>query len=134
MFGYISVLVCCCTESTVTDVTKIDSLALSLLIGMLESSIVRSVGLITLHRYIALANNKDGTGPLASYFKGEVLHGHDTDIFTSNMCTFPVFGYFPASLIFECRSCRRCMHASLLPGDKLRVLRSFHSAFFVLSS
>ena len=28
-----------------------------------------------------------GVGPLASYFKGEVLHGRDTDIFTSNMCT-----------------------------------------------
>lgn len=25
-------------------------------------------------------------GPLASYFKGEVLHGAETDIFTSNMC------------------------------------------------
>ncbi|KAH8119128.1 chitin synthase-domain-containing protein [Phellopilus nigrolimitatus] len=31
-------------------------------------------------------NNKRGVGPLASYFKGEVLHGHETDIFTSNMC------------------------------------------------
>lgn len=37
-------------------------------------------------RYIALQNNKLGQGPLASYFKGEVLHGRDTDIFTSNMC------------------------------------------------
>ncbi|KAI8993118.1 chitin synthase-domain-containing protein, partial [Trametes punicea] len=31
------------------------------------------------------ANDKYGFGPLASYFKGEVLHGRDTDIFTSNM-------------------------------------------------
>ena len=38
-------------------------------------------------RYIALQNDKKtGKGPLASYFKGEVLHGRDTDIFTSNMC------------------------------------------------
>ena len=40
-----------------------------------------------LSRYIALQNDKNGQGPLASYFKGEVLHGRDTDIFTSNMCT-----------------------------------------------
>ena len=37
-------------------------------------------------RYIALQNDENGKGPLASYFKGEVLHGRDTDIFTSNMC------------------------------------------------
>lgn len=37
-------------------------------------------------RYIALQNDEFGIGPLASYFKGEVLHGRDTDIFTSNMC------------------------------------------------
>lgn len=37
-------------------------------------------------RYIALQNDKQGNGPLASYFKGEVLSGRDTDIFTSNMC------------------------------------------------
>lgn len=36
-------------------------------------------------RYIALQNDERGVGPLASYFKGEVLHGRDTDIFTSNM-------------------------------------------------
>ncbi|KAG5647067.1 hypothetical protein DXG03_001437 [Asterophora parasitica] len=35
--------------------------------------------------YIALQNDERGVGPLASYFKGEVLHGRDTDIFTSNM-------------------------------------------------
>ncbi|KAJ7132804.1 glycosyltransferase family 2 protein [Mycena crocata] len=42
-------------------------------------------GAFSAYRYIALQNNKQGVGPLASYFKGEVLHGHDTDIFTSNM-------------------------------------------------
>ncbi|KIJ49461.1 glycosyltransferase family 2 protein [Sphaerobolus stellatus SS14] len=42
-------------------------------------------GAFSAYRYIALQNHKDGTGPLASYFKGEVLHGRDTDIFTSNM-------------------------------------------------
>jgi len=38
-------------------------------------------------RYIALQNNKDGQGPLASYFKGEVLSGggRQTSVFTSNM-------------------------------------------------
>jgi hypothetical protein len=44
-------------------------------------------------RYIALQNNKQGEGPLASYFKGEVLHGRDTDIFTSNMCKFVIHLY-----------------------------------------
>ncbi|KAH7888726.1 glycosyltransferase family 2 protein [Phlebopus sp. FC_14] len=44
-------------------------------------------GAFSAYRYIALQNDKDGQGPLASYFKGEVLHGRDTDIFTSNMCT-----------------------------------------------
>jgi len=80
VFWYAAVL-------SLPQLTKIGSLALSPLIGMLESPVVRDDNLIALHRYIALANNKDGTGPLASYFKGEVLHGHDTDIFTSNMCT-----------------------------------------------
>ncbi|TFK68710.1 glycosyltransferase family 2 protein [Pluteus cervinus] len=42
-------------------------------------------GAFSAYRYIALQNNKKGVGPLASYFKGEVLHGRDTDIFTSNM-------------------------------------------------
>ncbi|KAF7321339.1 Chitin synthase [Mycena kentingensis (nom. inval.)] len=41
-------------------------------------------GAFSAYRYIAL-QNKNGMGPLASYFKGEVLHGHDADIFTSNM-------------------------------------------------
>ncbi|EPT04519.1 hypothetical protein FOMPIDRAFT_131809 [Fomitopsis schrenkii] len=43
-------------------------------------------GAFSAYRYIALQNDKKtGKGPLASYFKGEVLHGRDTDIFTSNM-------------------------------------------------
>ena len=45
-------------------------------------------GAFSAYRYIALQNDKNGQGPLASYFKGEVLHGRDTDIFTSNMCEF----------------------------------------------
>ncbi|KAI6134500.1 glycosyltransferase family 2 protein [Pisolithus croceorrhizus] len=43
-------------------------------------------GAFSAYRYIsALQNGRNGQGPLASYFKGEVLHGGDTDIFTSNM-------------------------------------------------
>ncbi|EIN11658.1 glycosyltransferase family 2 protein [Punctularia strigosozonata HHB-11173 SS5] len=42
-------------------------------------------GAFSAYRYHALLNDKTGVGPLASYFKGEVLHGRDTDIFTSNM-------------------------------------------------
>ncbi|TRM69546.1 glycosyltransferase family 2 protein [Schizophyllum amplum] len=42
-------------------------------------------GAFSAYRYIALQNDDKGVGPLASYFKGEVLHGRDTDIFTSNM-------------------------------------------------
>lgn len=41
-------------------------------------------GAFSAYRYFAL-QNENGVGPLASYFKGEVLHGRDTDIFTSNM-------------------------------------------------
>lgn len=38
------------------------------------------------YRYIALQNDPvTGKGPLASYFKGERLHGGDADVFTSNM-------------------------------------------------
>ena len=43
-------------------------------------------GAFSAYRYIALQNGKDGKGPLASYFKGERLHGRDSDVFTSNMC------------------------------------------------
>ncbi|KAJ3975763.1 glycosyltransferase family 2 protein [Lentinula raphanica] len=42
-------------------------------------------GAFSAYRYIALQNDEKGVGPLASYFKGEVLHGRDTDIYTSNM-------------------------------------------------
>lgn len=44
-------------------------------------------GAFSAYRYIALQNDNLGQGPLASYFKGETLHGGDTDadIFTSNM-------------------------------------------------
>ncbi|KAF8733443.1 hypothetical protein AX14_003877 [Amanita brunnescens Koide BX004] len=42
-------------------------------------------GAFSAYRFIALQNDESGRGPLASYFKGEVLHGRDTDIFTSNM-------------------------------------------------
>ncbi|THU99972.1 chitin synthase [Dendrothele bispora CBS 962.96] len=42
-------------------------------------------GAFSAYRYHALQNDRKGVGPLASYFKGEVLHGRDTDIFTSNM-------------------------------------------------
>ncbi|KAG8979485.1 hypothetical protein FRC05_008474 [Tulasnella sp. 425] len=42
-------------------------------------------GAFSAYRYIALQNDRNGVGPLASYFKGEVLSGADADIFTSNM-------------------------------------------------
>ncbi|CEH18035.1 glycosyltransferase family 2 protein [Ceraceosorus bombacis] len=44
-------------------------------------------GAFSAYRYIALQNDSQGQGPLASYFKGETLHGGkaDADIFQSNM-------------------------------------------------
>ncbi|EJD42686.1 glycosyltransferase family 2 protein [Auricularia subglabra TFB-10046 SS5] len=42
-------------------------------------------GAFSAYRYIALKNDKNGNGPLCSYFKGEHVHGRDSDIFTSNM-------------------------------------------------
>ncbi|KAG8886087.1 hypothetical protein FRB97_007963 [Tulasnella sp. 331] len=42
-------------------------------------------GAFSAYRFIALQNDAKGVGPLASYFKGEVLSGADADIFTSNM-------------------------------------------------
>ncbi|WFC96900.1 chitin synthase [Malassezia brasiliensis] len=43
-------------------------------------------GAFSAYRYIALQNDPvTGKGPLASYFKGERLHGGDADVFTSNM-------------------------------------------------
>lgn len=34
-------------------------------------------GAFSAYRYIALKNDNDGKGPLASYFKGEKLHGKE---------------------------------------------------------
>jgi chitin synthase len=45
-------------------------------------------GAFSAYRFIALQNDKNGKGPLASYFKGEVMSGQNTDMFTANMCTF----------------------------------------------
>lgn len=42
-------------------------------------------GAFSAYRYIALQNDEMGLGPLASYFKGETMHGAEADIFTSNM-------------------------------------------------
>jgi chitin synthase len=42
-------------------------------------------GAFSAYRYIALQNDDMGLGPLASYFKGETMHGAEADIFTSNM-------------------------------------------------
>ncbi|SPO21055.1 Chitin synthase 4 [Ustilago trichophora] len=44
-------------------------------------------GAFSAYRYIALQNDSTGQGPLCSYFKGETLHGgqSDADVFTSNM-------------------------------------------------
>ncbi|BFZ65301.1 Chitin synthase, class 2 [Saitoella coloradoensis] len=42
-------------------------------------------GAFSAYRYIALQNDVKGQGPLASYFKGETLHGSDAGIFEANM-------------------------------------------------
>lgn len=43
-------------------------------------------GAFSAYRYIALLDDPETKrGPLASYFKGEFLHGGDADVFTSNM-------------------------------------------------
>ncbi|CAG8527600.1 2889_t:CDS:2 [Paraglomus occultum] len=42
-------------------------------------------GAFSAYRYIALQNDRNGKGPLASYFMGEKQHGADADIFTANM-------------------------------------------------
>ncbi|KAF8313453.1 hypothetical protein DL93DRAFT_2081168 [Clavulina sp. PMI_390] len=42
-------------------------------------------GAFSAYRYIALQNDEDGVGPLASYFKGEIVDGNQHDIFTRNM-------------------------------------------------
>ena len=42
-------------------------------------------GALSAYRYYALQNDATGHGPLSQYFKGEVLHGQSSDIFTANM-------------------------------------------------
>ncbi|CAG8493588.1 14834_t:CDS:2 [Funneliformis mosseae] len=42
-------------------------------------------GAFSAYRFIALQNDQNGNGPLASYFMGEAQHGGDADIFTANM-------------------------------------------------
>ena len=42
-------------------------------------------GAFSAYRYIALQNDHLGQGPLASYFKGEKLHGAGAGIFEANM-------------------------------------------------
>lgn len=42
-------------------------------------------GALSAYRYHALLNDHTGHGPLNQYFKGEMLHGQDADIFTANM-------------------------------------------------
>lgn len=42
-------------------------------------------GALSAYRYHALQNDETGHGPLSQYFKGEMLHGQDADVFTANM-------------------------------------------------
>ena len=42
-------------------------------------------GALSAYRYYALQNDATGHGPLSQYFKGEVLHGQNSDVFTANM-------------------------------------------------
>ena len=42
-------------------------------------------GALSAYRFYALQNDATGHGPLSQYFKGEVLHGQTSDIFTANM-------------------------------------------------
>ncbi|KAF2682932.1 glycosyltransferase family 2 protein [Lentithecium fluviatile CBS 122367] len=42
-------------------------------------------GAFSAYRYIALQNDKTGTGPLEKYFLGEKMHGTNAGIFTANM-------------------------------------------------
>ena len=42
-------------------------------------------GAFSAYRYIALQNDKGGSGPLEKYFAGEKLHGSNAGIFTANM-------------------------------------------------
>lgn len=76
--GYISVLV--------SDFWyPVDLRAKTHLFFTSSSSSLSQPGAFSAYRYIALQNDEMGQGPLASYFKGEVLHGADADVFTSNM-------------------------------------------------
>lgn len=42
-------------------------------------------GALSAYRYHALQNDSTGHGPLSQYFKGEMLHGSNADVFTANM-------------------------------------------------
>ncbi|KAI9749174.1 MAG: Chitin synthase, class 1 [Lichina confinis] len=42
-------------------------------------------GAFSAYRYVALQNDKSGTGPLEKYFAGEKMHGANAGIFTANM-------------------------------------------------
>lgn len=42
-------------------------------------------GALSAYRYHALQNDSTGHGPLSQYFKGEMLHGQNADVFTANM-------------------------------------------------
>ncbi|DAA72840.1 TPA_exp: Uncharacterized protein A8136_5370 [Trichophyton benhamiae CBS 112371] len=42
-------------------------------------------GALSAYRYHALQNDSTGHGPLSQYFKGEMLHGKNADVFTANM-------------------------------------------------
>ena len=42
-------------------------------------------GALSAYRYYALQNDTTGHGPLSQYFKGECLHGQNSDVFTANM-------------------------------------------------
>ena len=42
-------------------------------------------GALSAYRFHALQNDETGHGPLSQYFKGEMLHGQDADVFTANM-------------------------------------------------
>lgn len=49
-------------------------------------------GAFSAYRYKALQNGPDGKGPLASYFKGETMHGGSSNagLFGTPICTFCV--------------------------------------------
>jgi hypothetical protein len=93
MFGYISVLVRLCRDVIRSHTHNILAAWCLFSISVSWNACIHESTLIFRYRYIALQNDDNGQGPLASYFKGEVLHGRDTDIFTSNMCKiqFPTF-------------------------------------------